>query len=210
MTPIEQANKVITEYESMVILCSYNILFTNDIVVSRIIEAMDDLRKSPLCRHLTKRWMNRVLDMQRDYEKKLNEVIGDRSAFFADANDLFVEDVNKHVEILFWTIKREFDRYKFDHSYVLAKLELARTLCQLGCLQFDRRIEEMQSMDNRFRMFRMDYLRQTDLLHGLNELMRTFIVPCTVNLDTDECNQAISVLSLKLADGQTIAKAISA
>lgn len=69
MTPIEQANKVITEHESMVILCSYSILFTNDIVVNRIIEAMDDLRKSPLCRHLTKRWMNRVLDMQRDYEK---------------------------------------------------------------------------------------------------------------------------------------------
>lgn len=43
----EQANSIIAENEAMVIGCTYNVLFTNDIVTGLTIEAVEDIKKSP-------------------------------------------------------------------------------------------------------------------------------------------------------------------
>ena len=206
----DQANQIISEHESMVVLCTYNILFTNDIVIGRVIEAVDAVKHSPLYRQRTKQYVNRVADLSRKYERQVNQIVGDRSQFFADANDIFLAEVNRHIDTLYWCIKREFDKYKLPFSDTLAKMELARTLCDFSCTQFDKRIQELCEKDNRFNGLSLDYIKQEALLHALNETMRTFNIPCTVDLNTQECISAINALSQKLADGEIIAKAISA
>lgn len=206
----EEVNRIIAENEAMVIGCTYNVLFTNDIVVSLTIEAVESVRKSPLYRMKTKQTINRVEAERKKYERLVNGIISDRSAFFADANDVFVEEIQKHVDILYWSIKREFDKHNLKHSDIIARLELARTLCAFGCVQLDKREEELQAKDKRFKKVKIDYLRQTDLLHTLDEAMRTMNVPYTIDLNTEECTRAINILSVKLADAEIIAKAISA
>lgn len=206
----EEANNIIAENEAMVIGCTYNVLFTNDIVIGLTIEAVESIRKSPLYRFDTKRKVNIVEKDRLKYERMINEVIGNTSSFFADANDIFLEDIQKHVDILYYSIKREFDKVNLSFSDIIARMELARTLCEFSCLQLDKREEELQEKDKRFKKFGIDYLRLTNLLRSLSETMKTLNVPCTVNLNTEECTKEINILSVKLADANTIAKAISA
>lgn len=206
----EEANNIIAGNEAMVIGCTYNVLFTNDIVIGLTIEAVESIRKSPLYRFDTKRKVNIVEKDRLKYERMINEVIGNRSSFFADANDIFLEDIQKHVDILYYSIKREFDKVNLSFSDIIARMEIARTLCEFSCLQLDKREEELQEKDKRFKKFGIDYLRLTNLLRSLSETMKTLNVPCTVNLNTEECTKAINILSVKLADANTIAKAISA
>lgn len=206
----EEANNIIAENEAMVIGCTYNVLFTNDIVIGLTIEAVESIRKTPLYRFDTKRKVNIVEKDRLKYGRMINEVIGNTSSFFADANDIFLEDIQKHVDILYYSIKREFDKVNLSFSGIIARMELARTLCEFSCLQLDKREEELQEKDKRFKKFGIDYLRLTNLLRSLSETMKTLNVPCTVNLNTEECTKAINILSVKLADANTIAKAISA
>lgn len=206
----DQATRIISRHETLVVLSTYNILFTNDIVCAFLIDAAAQLEKSPLCRHETKRLLNQAKAARREYERVVNRVIADRSVFFADANDIFAEEVDRHVEVLYYCIKREFDRHKLPHAGIIARMETARTLCDFSCRQFDKRMEELRVKDPRFRSFHLDYLRLTNLLRLLDGLMRTFRIPPAVDLNTPECLAAIDVLARKLLDGELIAKAISA
>lgn len=210
MTQIEFMNRLIDKNASAVIGCTYNILFTNDIAITAVIEAVEAVRKSAFYRQETKRITNVIDNLRRKYEKMLFEVIGDRSGFFADANDIFFEDVQKHVDILYYSIKGVFDKHSLDDSALLARCELARTMCEFSCIQLDKREEELRQVDSRFKRASIGYLRLTALHKELDRLMRTFGIPCTVNLDTDTCRSAINVLSVKLCDARIIAKAISA
>lgn len=204
-----QATKIVSKHEPLVVLATYNILFTNDIVCSQVIESISRLEKSPLYRQRTKQLAKKASDARRAYERLVNGIISDRSTFFADANETFTEEVCKHVDILYYSIKREFDRYRLTDADLLARLETVRTLCDFACQQFDSRMDELRAKDPQFSCFRLDYLRLTDLLRLLNELMRTFRIPCTVDLNTAQCLTAIDVLARKLMDGGSIARAIS-
>ena len=50
--------------------------------------------------------------------------------------------------------------------------------------------------------------RQTDICNGLNSLMKTFKIPLTVDLNTEECRSMLNVVTKKSADCEMIAKAI--
>ena len=210
MTQIEFMNRLIDKHAPAVIGCTYNILFTNDIAITTVMEAVEAVRKSDSYRHETKRITNVIDRLRGKYEKMLFEVIGDRSGFFADANEAFLEDVQKHVDILYYSIKGVFDKARLEDSALLARCELARTMCEFSCIQLDKREEELRQVDSRFRRSNIGYLRLTALHKELDRLMRTMGIPCTVNLDTDTCRAAVNVLSAKLCDARLIAKAISA
>ena len=206
----DQATQIVSKYEPLVVLATYNILFTNDIVCANVIDSIEGLKRTSLYRQRIKQLARKADDARKDYEKLVNKIISDRCTFFADANDVFSEEINKHIQILYYCIKREFDRHKIGQSDIIAKLETARTLCDFSCQQFDKRLEELREKDHRFRRFHLDYLRLTNLLRLMNELIQSFRLPCTVYLNTPECLTAIDVLAQKLVNGDLIAKAISA
>lgn len=209
MTKNDVDNLIVT-HESLVIGATYNILFTNDIVLGRILEAVEAIKKTSLFKQKTKQMINKVMKEKIKYEKLISKVIGDKSSFFADANDIFIEEVKKDIDILYFTIKKEFDKHKLQYSDVIAKMETARTLCYFACVQLDKRMDELISKDNRFKNFSIDYIRQTSMLHYIDETMRTFQIPFNIDLNTKECTTAINILSKKLADCDIISKAISA
>ena len=205
----DQANTVIKTYEPQVVLATYNILFTNDIVCGRVIEDMEAFRKTPYCKQQAKQTARLITAARHDYERLLNGIIGDRSEFFADANDTFIEEVDRHVGTLYYSIKREFDRHSVPDAALIARLETTRTLCAFACQQFDKRMEELSRLDARFRGFTLQYLRLGNLLRLYDLLMPTFRLPATVDLNTADCLLAIDILARKLVDGNLIAKAIS-
>lgn len=205
----EEANEIIAENEAMVVGCTYNVLFTNDIVIGKVYEAIVAIKESPLYRMNTKIAIRRVDAERLNYERLSNGIIGERSEFFANANDKFFEEVEDQVNRLHSSIKHELDNNGIKHSEVISKLELARMLCEFGCVQLDKRESELKEKDSRFQFMNIDYLRQTKLLDSLCDTVRMLNIP-HVELSTEECTKAINILSVKLADAEIIAKAISA
>ena len=51
----DTATKIISKYESLVVLCTYNILFTNDICCGQVIESLHAMKRTPYYRQAFKR-----------------------------------------------------------------------------------------------------------------------------------------------------------
>lgn len=205
----EQVDRMISDNEAIVVGCTYNIMFTNDLVCGAVVEALAGLRKSAMCRHETKKEAGRVEKERKDYERMVNGVVRRSADFFADANDAFTGEVAKHVEVLYWSIKDELDKKKVAESGVVARLETARTLADFAVWQFDKRMQELEERDRRFKGLHIDYLRMTRLRDAMNRLMGTLKIGVTVNMNTERICRAVDVVSLQVGDPERIARAIS-
>lgn len=87
----DTATKIISKYENLVVLCTYNILFTNDICCGQIIECIHAMKRTPHYKQAFKRYLNDADRARREYERTVNGIIGsDRSEFFAECNDKYV------------------------------------------------------------------------------------------------------------------------
>ena len=205
----ETARKVINKHESLVVLCTYNILFTNDICCGQMIECLQAMKRTPYYRHSLKKYLNEANKSRREYEKIVNSVIRpDLGEFFADCNDRFVEEVNKHVEMLYWQFKQALDDKALVYSAELARFELARTLCDYACLQFDIRMNELKEKDPMFKGFTMEYLKLSNEKRLMNLASDNLKITKMVDMNTERCTAAFDVLVRKLSDGGIIANAI--
>ena len=205
----DTAKKVISKYENLVVLCTYNILFTNDICCGQMIECLQAMKRTPYYRHSFKKYLNEADKSRREYEKIVNSVIRpDLGEFFADCNDRFEEEVNKHVEMLYWQFKQALDDKALVYSAELARFELARTLCEYTCLLFDSRMDELKRKDPMFNGFTMEYLRLSNVARLMNLASDSLRISETVNMNTERCTAAFDVLVRKLSDGGIIANAI--
>lgn len=207
----DTATKIISKYENLVVLCTYNILFTNDICCGQIIECIHAMKRTPHYKQAFKRYLNDADRARREYERTVNGIIGsDRSEFFAECNDKYVEEVNKHVDMLYWQFKQALDDNGISHSAELAKFELARTLCDYACVQFEERIGELKRKDSKFNGFMLDYLKLANVARLMNLASDNLKIGKTVNMNTEHCTAAFEVLARKLSDADNIANAIKA
>lgn len=206
----ETAKMIISKHESLVVLCTYNTLFTNDICCGQVIECLQAMKRTPYYKHKFKKFLNDAGKARRTYEKIINSVIGaDRGDFFADCNDRYLEEVNKHVETLYWQFKQVLDDMGgVDYSAELARFELARTLCEYACLQFDERIAELKKKDAGFKGFTLEYLRLSNVSRLMDMASECLKIGKTVDMNTDKCTAAFDVLVKKLSDAENIANAI--
>ena len=206
---IDTAKKVISKHESLVVLCTYNILFTNDICCGQMIECLQAMKRTPYYKHRFKRYLNDADKARRKYEKIVNSVIRpDLGELFADCNDRFVEEVNKHVEMLYWQFKQVLDDKALVYSAELARFELARTLCDYACLQFDIRMNELKEKDPMFKGFTMEYLKLSNEKRLMNLASDNLKIGEMVDMNTERCTATFDVLVRKLSDGGIIANAI--
>ncbi|WP_018667518.1 hypothetical protein [Bacteroides gallinarum] len=204
----DTATRIISKYESLVVLCTYNILFTNDICCGQVIECLHAMKRTPYYRHAFKRYLNDADKARKEYERTVNRVIGtDRSGFFAECNDKYTEEVNKHVEMLYWQFKQVLDNNGIAHSAELARFELARTLCDYACIQFDIGVDELRKKDTRFKGFTLDYLKLANLARMMNLASDSLKISKTVNMNAERW-AAFNVLTSKLSDADNIANAI--
>ena len=204
----EKYTEVINKHENIVVASTYNILFTNDIVCSLLIESLELLKKTDCFKFKTKQIAKQLDNERKRYEKVINQVIGsDKGEFFADANDKFIDNVSKDINTLLYSIKQEMDKNHLDNTQVISKLELCRTLCELSCIQHERRINDLRKVDSAFCRFDLSYLKLTNILRLLEELFLTLPIK-TVDLNTKQCKLALNIVSTKLSDVNIIANAI--
>lgn len=205
----QQATELVKKHENLVIVTTYNIIFTNDIVCSNVIEMMQDLKKNNLYKKEVKMYANKIEAERKKYERLLNSILGDSSDFFADANDLFVEEVQNSVDSLYWAIKGILDKNNVDNSAIIAKMELMRTLCDFSCAQYKQRINDLVKVNPRFKGFHVDYMNMETMNKYAFEMMKHVKVGKTINLNTKEVELAMDVLAMKLANPEIIAKSIN-
>lgn len=94
------------------------------------------------------------------------------------------------------------------YSSDIARFELARTMCEYACLQFDGRIAELKKKDARFKLFTLEYLRLTNVSRLMDMASDCLKIGKTVNMNTEKCTSAFDVLIRKLSDAENIANAI--
>ena len=75
--------------ENITLAAIYNILFTNDIVCSLIVEMLSALRKSELCRFRIKQQGNKLEYLARQYEKKINKIVIRTTTLYFDFNSMY-------------------------------------------------------------------------------------------------------------------------
>lgn len=189
----------------------YNILFTNDIVCTLIIDTMETLRKSGLYRYKAKHICKEIESSHRDYEKTVNRITGTRSSFMADANQFITDELQDDLFKMEYSIKLEFDKAAVRNSKVLAKVELLRCFAEYSCLSLDKRIEECHPYNKDIN--HIDYLRLTRLSQLIDNLSDTlYRQQCGnkyVNLNQSiNCNNGMHIIMRKLTDSQLILKAI--
>lgn len=204
----EKYTEVINKHENIVVASTYNILFTNDIVCSLLIESLELLKKTGCFKFKTKQIAKQLDNERKRYEKVINQVIGsDKGEFFADANDKFIDNIEKDINTLLFSIKQEMDKSNLDNTQAISKLELCMTLCELSCIQHERRMNDLRKVDSAFRLFDLSYLKLTNMLRLLEELFLTLPIK-TVDLNTEQCKLALNIVSTKLSDVNIIADAI--
>lgn len=198
------------EENALVHACVYNILFTNDVTCSAIIEAVELLKKSKLYKQRTKQLCNQIGKERKKYERRINEIISKHNQdFFADANDTIMEAIGKDLDILYYQFKSTLDKQKVSDSHVLAKLELASAMAQLSVQSWERRINDMSKEVTGVRE-RMMYLRLSSLETLFKELICSIHVEQYVNFNTEQANMAMEIIMKKLVNGELIAKAMAA
>lgn len=188
--------------ENITLAAIYNILFTNDIVCSLIVEMLSALRKSGLCRFRVKQQGNKLEQLMLQYEKKINKIAGNRAFFMADANQYVADEVQPDL------LKMEFDKCRIENSALLAKVELARCMAELACLSLDKRIEEVRPYNKE--VTGITYLRLTDTFKVLDELSDILYRGGYCNLNqSDNCKRGMAIIQRKLTDCDIISRAIN-
>lgn len=178
----------------------YNILLTNDICCGKIIEAVDEIKKSKYYSFKMKEHVNKLDKERRRYEKYMNSIIKDLGWYFADLNDNFMDTVANDIDILYFSMKKVFDREKYEDSSMLAKVELARSLCEFSCCQYDNRIQELKSIDRALVYVPIDYLRLTNMYYLIRKVMSEFKHVKNISEGIEECQAALNVVMRKMGD----------
>ena len=175
--------------ENITLAAIYNILFTNDIVCSLIVEMLSALRKSELCRFRIKQQGNKLEYLARQYEKKINKIAGHRAFFMADANQYIADEVQLDLLKMEYSIKLEFDKCRIENSALLA-------------------IEEVRPYNKE--VTGITYLRLTDTLKVLDELSDILYKGgyCDLN-QSDNCKRGMAIIQRKLTDCDIISRAIN-
>lgn len=187
--------------------CLYNMLFTNDLTCSAIIDAIYSVKKSPLYRQKTKQSINRLENLRKSYERYINERIKDNLDFYANANDVIQANVDKDIEILYYQFKSTLDKKDIPNSAILAKLEVAEAMIGLSISSWQKRINQLNPYFKKIDK-RLSYLRLSGFKEEMSILFDTIKIDDYVNFNTPEAIMAMDIISKKLVNGNILAEAI--
>ena len=200
--------RTVMKHEEIAVLCTYSILFTNDVCCGQMVDCFHAMKRTPYYKQAYKRYLNGADKARREYEREVNDVMQKHGEFFADCNDKYTEDVERHVEMLYWQFKQVLDKAGVEHSAELARFETARALCEYACLLFDERTGELISENPIFRRFKIGYLRLTNVARLMNLACDSLDAFKTVDMNTQRCRTAFRALANKLTDADIITDAV--
>lgn len=198
--------------ENFAATCMYNILFTNDMACSRVVELIYQLRKTPGISFQAEQAANRLEKQMKAYEKKMNEVYSIRASFMADANQVIEDALKKDIDMLQDAVKGKFIESGCSHPVLMTAAEMAHLFIDFAINGFDRRIQEMDNRhlsDSIVNTGNLLYLRLTKLLKPSDELCTLLFNGTGLDLNNKKSKKAIRNIIKKLTDAHLIAKAIN-
>ena len=199
------------KYGGIAEAATYQVLFTNDLVMCAVVDLKDLIRNSEFNKYSIKKNMNSVSFESARYEKLTARVIAGNISFFADANEKFQDGIQSYVNTFLYSIKNVFDKERTSNAALYSQLEYTTTLCGIAVAQIERNTNYLRSVDPFFNRFSLDYLSLKKVLFGLKNIEREMGKKITkkVDLDSDKnCKLALNILIKKLADSDIISAAI--
>lgn len=113
----------------------------NSVATNAMMDAVFILRKTPYYKHETKKRIKLAVADYERWERVHTQNFGDRYNLFLDYLSLTEEQIQKHVDILYYSIKAALDKARVPESDIKAKVELARTLLEYACYIYDSMID---------------------------------------------------------------------
>lgn len=194
--------------ENIAVTCTYNILFTNDMACSRIVDLLSLLRKTEGISFQAEQAAFRLEIQMKEYEKYMNGVYSSRAAFMADINQVIEDAISKEVEKLKDAIKNKFISSGCSHPVLMTAAEMAYLFIDFAVKGFDKRIKEMDER-NVPDSGDLLYLRLTKFIKPAEELTQRLFDGKPVDLSNKKTRKAIRTIIKKLTDAHLIAKAIN-
>lgn len=216
--PVERASKIFDRLNSVV---NCVVGAANTIAGKALYDLMEDtMPEHPkLWRLQTKYWGKIALKQYKAYESAHYKNFGDRYSCFIDYLDCIEEDINEHVETLYWSIKAVFDKAGDPQSELHAKVERVYTLLDISIGIYDKMLEltEKETGIN-FRPV-MDRARLDSVSDAFNKF-RCLLMPAadknykpkpgdrSINLaDDPNCQMAAKIIIQRLSDEDVLDRA---
>lgn len=197
---------------NVIVAVMYYWLFTNDLLMGQVLEAVDGLRHVPtLYRHRVKQLCGEAERERLRYERELNRVTLSRAEFYADANERIANDVEHDLQVLYWSIKQVMDWRCVEHSAVVARVLMAQGLAAYACNAYDDDWQQLRRMNPVFGRVSLPALRPTRLLCLLGRLVAELKLEPDM-MDSEraaQCiRQAVLAFNNRLRDPEVLARAI--
>ena len=194
--------------ENFAATCIYNIIFTNDMACSQIVDLLYRMRKATGISFQAEQASARLEKHMKDYEKNMNKVYSSRASFVADANQVIENAICKDVNSLKDTVKNKFIESGCSNPVLMTSVEIARLFIHIAISGFDKRMQEMNARgipDSG----NLLYLRLFKLSKPIEELFQRLYDGDRINLNNKKSRKAIRSIVKKLTDAKLIAKAIN-
>lgn len=195
-----------SKYSDRVTLCTYNIMFFNDIAHSNAVDLVGYIRTLPICKQQIKQVTNNIHKEIKRYTTQMKKV--GRTEFFSYACDNMADNLGQDIYKLENSIKFALDKAKIKKSVLLAKIETARVLTWGACINLDMRQKDIRKEIP----VSLSDIRLTSLANNIEKLSNMLYgkKPRTVDFNKDEnCILAFRIIQKKLLNGHKIADAIN-
>lgn len=195
-----------SKYSDRVTLCTYNIMFFNDIAHSNAVDLVGYIRTLPICKQQIKQVTNNIHKEIKRYTTQMKKV--GRTEFFSYACDNMADNLGQDIYKLENSIKFALDKAKITNSVLLAKIETARVLTWGACINLDMRQKDIRKEIP----VSLSDIRLTSLANNIEKLSNMLYSrkPRNVDFNKDEnCLLAFRIIQKKLLNGHKIAEAIN-
>ena len=195
--------------EQFALTATYNILVTNELMMSQVYAAIYYLKESDQYKQKVKQVTNQLDKMRSDLEKKMYEVTGARIAFLSDVAQFVQDECQVNIDQLIDAITEEFAKINHPYPKLMAQVELAHTFSKLAVINWDLRYKEMVARkvpDPEH----IKWLKQDDFIQATKRLSELLFKGGTINLNNNlMCKTALRMIEVKLTDVKLIAKSIT-
>ena len=213
---IDVLNAAFDRHQNLVMLSAFNMIFLNDLIYASIIDLDNPMRQSTLYRQKAKQLWNRIVAERVRMERIINEVVGaseNGANIFADANDRYCTEVQRHIDMVRITVKQALDNARAPHAALFADIETARLLADVSCRQCDFWVEKLGNADRALtQLSSLDYIRPTTL-HALFEEFCNIVFRINQDISlmgNEQCVLASKILVQKLRDPNITYRAATA
>ena len=181
----------------------------NSVATNAMTDAVFMLKKTHYYRHAIKHHIKQAMADYERWEHVNTKKFGERYNLFIDYLSTAEEEIQPHIDILYYSIKNAMDKQKLDHSDIKARVELVRTLLEYACFMYDTLIKTcLESTGLNFDKL-MRPARLTTALHHWT-IVESHICKCTTNIDLNKdpkCRMAFNIIEKKLTSEDFINRA---